>query len=82
MTYEEVRRDEAVRVYITQADASMKALGFTEHSFPHVTRVAELAGSILQKLGYPERTVELAKIAGYLPSGWKHPDPERSGVRL
>ena len=66
MTYEEVRRDEAVRVYITQADASMKALGFTEHSFPHVTRVAELAGSILQKLGYPERTVELAKIAGYL----------------
>ena len=29
MTYEEVRRDEAVRVYITQADASMKALGFT-----------------------------------------------------
>ena len=66
MTYEEVRRDEAVRVYITQADASMKALGFTEHSFPHVTRVAELAGSILHKLGYPERTVELAKIAGYL----------------
>ena len=65
MTYEEVRRDEAVRVYITQADASMKALGFTEHSFPHVTRVAELAGSILQKLGDPGRTVELAIIAGY-----------------
>ncbi len=36
MTYEEVRQDHAVRVYITQADASMAALGFTEHSFAHV----------------------------------------------
>ena len=66
MTYEEVRRDEAVKVYIAQADASMEALGFTEHSFAHVTRVAEIAGDILKTLGYPERTVELAKIAGYL----------------
>ena len=66
MTYQEIRRDAAVNVYIAQADASMKALGFTEHSFSHVTRVAELAGQILQQLGYPERTVELAKIAGYL----------------
>lgn len=31
-----------------------------------MTLVAEKAGYILQTLGYPERTVELAKIAGYL----------------
>lgn len=66
MTYEEIRRDPAVNVYIAQADASLKALGFTEHSFAHVTKVAEMAGEILEKLGYPPRTVELAKIAGYL----------------
>lgn len=66
MTYDMIRRDRAVRIYIAQADASMQALGFTEHSFPHVTRVAEKAGEILQALGYPERTVELAKIAGFL----------------
>lgn len=66
MTYQEIRRDHAVNVYITQADASLKALGYTEHSFPHVTRVADMAGEILRKLDYPERTVELAKIAGYL----------------
>lgn len=66
MTYEEVKRDPAVKVYIAQADASLDALGFTEHSFAHVTRSAETAGEILMKLGYPERTVELAKIAGYL----------------
>lgn len=66
MTYEEVRRDPAVKIYIAQADASMQALGFTEHSFAHVTRVAKVAGDILEILGYPERTVELARIAGYL----------------
>ena len=66
MTYNEVKKDASVKVYIAQADASMEALGFTEHSFAHVGRVAHIAGDILGKLGYPERTVELAKIAGYL----------------
>ena len=31
-----------------------------------MTRVAQTAGDILSALGYPERTVELAKIAGFL----------------
>lgn len=66
MTYEQIKKDHAVNVYIAQADASMAALGFTEHSFPHVCRVAEIAGTILRKLDYPHRTVELARIAGYL----------------
>lgn len=66
MTYEKVRQNPAVKIYISQADESLKALGFTEHSFPHVTKVAQLAGWILEKLDYPERTIELAKIAGYL----------------
>ena len=66
MTYELLKQDHAVQVYIRQADAALEALGFTEHSFAHVTRVATVAADILEKLGYPERTVELAKIAGYL----------------
>lgn len=66
MTYEQLRQDEAVKVYIAQADAALAALGFTEHSFAHVTQVAERAGYILETMGYPERMVELAKIAGYL----------------
>ena len=66
MTFEQVKNDAAVRVYIAQADAAMEALGFTEHSFAHVSLSAERAGYILKTLGYPERTVELAKIAGYL----------------
>ena len=66
MTYEQIRCDHAVNVYIAQADASMQALGFTEHSFAHVENVADMAGYILQTLEYPSRVVELARIAGYL----------------
>ncbi|HAW15749.1 MAG: HD domain-containing protein [Clostridiales bacterium] len=66
MTYEEIRNNEVIKTYIKQADESLSALGFTEHGFAHVTLVAEMTGYILKTLGYPERTVELAKIAGYL----------------
>ncbi len=66
MTYEEIRQDPTIQTYITQADASLIALGFTEHSFAHVTAVAEKAGYILETLGYPAREVELVKIAAYL----------------
>ena len=66
MTYELVRQDAAVKTYISQADAALEALGFTEHSFPHVTKVAQTAADILMTLGYPQRTVELAKIAGFM----------------
>ena len=66
LTYETIRNDEAIQTYITRADESLAALGFTEHSFPHVCHVADMAGYILTTMGYDERTVELAKIAGYL----------------
>jgi metal-dependent HD superfamily phosphatase/phosphodiesterase len=66
MTYEEIKSIDAVRTYISQADASLAALGYTEHSFAHVGRVAEMTGYILQTMGKDERMVELGKIAGYL----------------
>ena len=66
ITYDMVRRSEEIRTYITQADQSLSALGFTEHSFAHVTRCAEYAARILEQLGYPDRDRELARIAGYM----------------
>ena len=66
MTYQEIRDNEEISTYIRQADMSLSALGFTEHSFAHVTIVSEKAGYILQTLGYDKRLVELAKIAGHL----------------
>ena len=66
MTYQELKEDAAIRTYIRQADASLIALGYTEHSFPHVNHVSATAGYILRTLGYGERMIELAQIAGYL----------------
>ena len=66
LTYEELKKSEAVRTYIKRADDSLDALGYTEHSFAHVGKVAETAGYILETMGYSAREVELVKIAGWL----------------
>lgn len=66
ITIEQIVSNETVRSYIKKADESLIALGYTEHSFPHVTRVSRLAKQILLTLGYSEREAELAEIAGYL----------------
>ena len=66
VTFEMVRSSPEIRTYITQADASLTALGFTEHSFAHVTKCAEVAARILTQLGYTPKEVELARIAAYM----------------
>ena len=66
LTYEEITKSKAIQTYIIRADESLGALGYTEHSFAHVMHVAETAGYILETLGHDPRTIELAKIAGYL----------------
>lgn len=66
VTYEMVRHSAEINTYIQQADASLIALGYTEHSFAHVTRCAAVASHLLEELGADERQVELARIAGYM----------------
>lgn len=66
VSYESIKKNEAVKEYITAADASLRALGYTEHSFAHAAKVAECAAYILESKGHDGHTVELAKIAAYL----------------
>ena len=66
LTFAQLKTNETIRTYIQRADESLVALGFTEHSFAHVTLVAEMAGYIMDTLGYSARTAELARMAGYL----------------
>ncbi len=66
MTYEQIKKNEAIRTYISQADESLRALGYTEHSMAHVTAVSERAAYILSTLGFGAREIELARIAGHL----------------
>jgi metal-dependent HD superfamily phosphatase/phosphodiesterase len=64
--YNTILANEEIRTYITQADASLTALGFTEHSFAHVVKCAATAAALLRRMGYDERQIELVKIAGYM----------------
>lgn len=66
VSYEQIKNDAVINTFITRADASLLALGYTEHSFAHVGTVSENAAYILHTLGYSEHDVELARIAGHL----------------
>lgn len=66
LTIEGLKQNEKIRTYIAKADESLIALGFTEHSFAHVTNVAANAKYILETLGYPQHDIELVQVAAYL----------------
>ena len=66
VTFEDVKNNPDIRAYMSKADESLIALGYTEHSFAHVTKVAEAAAEILHTLGHSDHEIELVKIAGYL----------------
>ena len=66
VTYKYIRQNPDIMEYIRRADHALEVQGYTEHSFAHVELVAQNAGMILTELGYDERTVELARIAGML----------------
>lgn len=66
VTFEDVKTNSEIQTYIIRADESLLALGYTEHSFAHVEKVASTAGVILRTLGYSEHDAELAMIAGYM----------------
>ena len=66
MTYQEIKKNEEVRAYLKKGNDNLGVLGYTDHSKAHCAVVAERAGLILKKLEYPEETIELAKIAGFM----------------
>jgi uncharacterized protein len=66
VTFDTLRRDAEVQAYIRRADHQLGVLGYTEHGQRHTSLVASISRNVLTRLGYPERTCELAAIAGYL----------------
>lgn len=66
VTYKYIKENADIQEYIRRADMELEALGYTEHSFAHVEKVAHTAGTLLAELGYDERTAELARIAGMM----------------
>lgn len=66
ITLEDVKNNPEVQALIDGADHNLRVMQYTEHGNRHISYVSGTASKILEKLGYDEHTVELAKIAGYL----------------
>ena len=66
ITFDLLKKNSDINTYIVLADKSLEVLGFTEHSFAHVNKVAQECEYILRELGYPEKEIELAKTAAFL----------------
>lgn len=66
VTFEDIRNSPEILAYIRQADVTLQALGYTEHSLAHVTKCAEAACGILLRLGYSSREADLARIAAFM----------------
>lgn len=66
VTFDMIRSNEEIRTYIAKGNQNLGVLGFTEHAFGHAMKAADTAAKILTALGYGERDVELAKMAGFM----------------
>lgn len=66
MTYKEIRKNKEVLAYLKKGNDNLGTMGFTDHSEAHCAVVAERAAQILEKFGYPEREIEMARIAGFM----------------
>lgn len=66
VTAEDVANDPNVTAYIEVADEYLGVIGYTEHGFRHANLVSHIAGNILRRLGYDERTAEIAEVAGFM----------------
>lgn len=66
MNFFEIRENEEINALIEKGNANLGMLGYTDHSRTHAMVVAENAANVLQTLGYSEKEICLAKIAGYM----------------
>lgn len=65
ITLADVKQDLRLKTYLDFGNKHLAAMGFTEHGLRHAGLVSAISARILKDLGYPEREVELAAIAGW-----------------
>lgn len=66
ITLQDIRQHEDIQAMIRAGNRYLEALGYTDHGPRHVSYVSRTAASILRALGYSQREVELAAIAGWV----------------
>lgn len=63
---EDVKKNNKIAILVDHANDMLAQIGYTEHGKRHVGYVSKIASDLLKNLGYDERTVELAAIAGWV----------------
>lgn len=66
INFSEIRENDEINALIEKGNANLGMLGYTDHSRAHATVVAENAANVLSTLGYSDKEICLAKIAGYM----------------
>ena len=66
ITYKEIRNNDEIATYISQADMSLASMGYTDHSICHVVKCADVVKRILTALDYSPREINLGQIAAYM----------------
>ena len=66
ITLQEIKQNESIKALVRAGNHHLEALGYTDHGPRHLSYVSRTASDLLKSLGYSEREVELAAIAGWV----------------
>ena len=66
ITLQEIKQHESIKALVRAGNRYLETLGYTDHGPRHLGYVSRTASGILKSLGYSEREVELAAIAGWV----------------
>ncbi len=66
ITLQEIKQNESIKALVRAGNRYLETLGYTDHGPRHLSYVSRTASGILKSLGYSEREIELAAIAGWV----------------
>ena len=66
ITLQEIKQHASIKALVRAGNRYLETLGYTDHGPRHLGYVSRTASGILKSLGYSEREVELAAIAGWV----------------
>ena len=66
ITLQEIKQTESIKALVRAGNRYLEALGYTDHGPRHLGYVSRTASGVLKSLGYSEREIELAAIAGWV----------------
>ena len=66
ITLKQIQKNESIQALVHAGNRYLAAMGYTDHGPRHVGYVSKTASDLLRELGYSEREIELAAIAGWV----------------